>query len=303
MSFGKRLNGVKSLYKNIIGVLTVNTIIIILSIGVIVLSIVCLPRVLPSKKIKKFITGIANGIGDIVVWTMKISLIPLHRPNWMIEFPEGISKKSWYLGTSNHMSWADIFVLLFSANYKAPLLKFFMKKQLRWIPLIYLVHKTIDMPFVNRHSREEIIKNPKLKIIDFENSRIAAKRFTRHPATAFSFAEGTRFSDSKKAATKSDYKNLLNPKIGALATALAGMPMVSELIDFTLIYETDKRSAWAFACGEMKNVKIIVKKYQIPIELINHHDKSSNDYRELFKVFVDDIWEKKQLIIDQNSSF
>ena len=303
MSFGKRLNGVRSLYKNIIGVLTVNTIIIILSIGVIVLSIVCLPRVLPSKKIKKFITGIANGIGDIVVWAMKISLIPLHRPNWMIEFPEGISKKSWYLGTSNHMSWADIFVLLFSANYKAPLLKFFMKKQLRWIPLIYLVHKTIDMPFVNRHSREEITKNPNLKIIDFENSRIAAKRFTRHPATAFSFAEGTRFSDSKKAAMKSDYKNLLNPKIGALATALAGMPMVSELIDFTLIYETDKRSAWAFACGEMKNVKIIVKKYQIPIELINHHDKSSNDYRELFKVFVDDIWKKKQVIIDQNSSF
>ena len=73
------------------------------------------------------------------------------------------------------MSWADIFVLLFSANYKAPLLKFFMKKQLQWIPLIYLVHKTIDMPFVNRHSREEITKNPNLKIIDFENSRIAAK--------------------------------------------------------------------------------------------------------------------------------
>ena len=75
------------------------------------------------------------------------------------------------------------------------------------------------------------------------------------------------------------------------------------MIDFTLIYETKKRSAWAFACGEMKNVKIIVKKYQIPIELINHHDKSSSDYKEEFKAFVDDIWEKKQLIIDQNSSF
>ena len=88
----------RSLYKNIIGVLTVNTIIIILSIGVIVLSIVCLPRVLPSKKIKKFITGIANGIGDIVVWAMKISLIPLHRPKWIIEFPEGISKKKLVFG-------------------------------------------------------------------------------------------------------------------------------------------------------------------------------------------------------------
>ena len=49
--------------------------------------------------------------------------------------------------------------------------------------------------------------------------------------------------------------------------------------------------------------KIIVKKYQIPIELINHHDKSSSDYKEKFKAFVDDIWEKKELIIDQNSSF
>ena len=102
------------------------------------------------------------------------------------------------------------------------------------------------MPFVNRHSREEITKNPNLKIIDFENSRIAAKRFTRHPATAFSFAEGTRFSDSKKAAMKSDYKNLLNPKIGALATALAGMPMVSELIDFTLIYEMKQTLSMGF---------------------------------------------------------
>ena len=93
MSFGKRLNGVRSLYKNIIGVLTVNTIIIILSIGVIVLAIVCLPRVLPSKKIKKFITGIANGIGDIVVWTMKISLIPLHRPCLLYTSPSPRDKR------------------------------------------------------------------------------------------------------------------------------------------------------------------------------------------------------------------
>ena len=76
------------------------------------------------------------------------------------------------------------------------------------------------MPFVNRHSREEITKNPNLKIIDFENSRIAAKRFTRHPATAFSFAEGTRFSDSKKAATKSDYKNCSIQKLEHLQLRL-----------------------------------------------------------------------------------
>ena len=56
-------------------------------------------------------------------------------------------------GNVKHQSWADIFVLLVTANYKIPLLKFFMKKELAWIPFIFLANKTLNMPFVNRHSK------------------------------------------------------------------------------------------------------------------------------------------------------
>ena len=101
---------------------------------------------------------------------------------------------------SNHQSWADIFILLAAGHKKIPLLKFFMKKELQWIPIIYLVHKTVDMPFLNRHSRAQIQANPELKKVDFENAKIAAKRFSRNPSTAFSFAEGTRFNLQKHAA-------------------------------------------------------------------------------------------------------
>ena len=127
-----------------------------------------------------------------------------------------------------------------------------------------MIHKTIDMPFLNRHSPDEIRKNPDLRTQDFENTKTAAKKFTRYPTTAFSFAEGTRFTDEKRILQSSPFESLLKPKTGALMTALSGMPMVEELIDFTIIYKTSKRSAWNFACGEMNEIKVIVKCYEIP---------------------------------------
>ena len=48
------------------------------------------------------------------------------------------------------------------------------------IPIIYLVHKTVDMPFLNRHSRAQILANPELKRVDYENAK-ASKDFLEIP--------------------------------------------------------------------------------------------------------------------------
>ena len=195
---------------------------------------------------------------------------------------------------SNHQSWADIFVLLIAGHKKIPLVKFFMKKELQWIPIIYLVHKTIDMPFLNRHSRAQIQANPELKKVDYDNAKKAAKRFSRNPATAFSFAEGTRFSFKKHAAQKSPYSNLLKPKIGALAIALSGMPQVNTLIDFTVVYSSEKRSTWDFLCGDLSEAKVVAKTYALPENLKNRSFEDEDDYRKSFQTFVDTIWLEKQ---------
>ena len=52
-----------------------------------------------------------------------------------------------------------------------------------------------------------------------------------------------------------------------MATALSAMPKVNTLIDYSLIYKTNKRSAWDFLTGEMRHVKVCVKKYDIPESL------------------------------------
>ena len=288
---------VKDTVKNIIGIVSIIYIIFILSLGVLLLSIISIPRIIPIEPIRKITTATSNKVGNSLVWFLKVTLRIIHCPKWQIEYPENISTKKWYLGMSNHSSWADIFVLLFVSNYKIPLLKFFIKKELRWIPVIYLIHKTIDMPFLNRHSPDKIQNNTGLRAHDFENAKIAAQKFTRYPTTAFSFVEGTRFTDKKKDLQSSPFENLLKPKIGALVTALSGMPMVEELIDFTIIYKTSKRSAWDFACGEMKDIKIIVKCYDIPKSILSI-DNDSALFRNEFRKFIDRIWCKKQVLIE-----
>src|SRR5262245_58572025 len=56
------------------------------------------------------------------------------RTNFQIEGLEGLSEEKWYFLVANHQSWADILVLQKVFNHKIPMLKFFLKKQLIWLP-------------------------------------------------------------------------------------------------------------------------------------------------------------------------
>ena len=264
-------------------------------IGFGTLTIINIPRIIiPLRSFKIFLSKVSNVIGDITVYWVKLTMILMHGNNIeLIGDDKEFKMDEWYMAMSNHQSWADIFVLLVSANYKIPLLKFFMKKELWWIPFVFLANKTLNMPFVNRHSKEEVKKNPSLRTKDYENTIKSCKRFLRSPSTIFSYAEGTRFTRDKHKKQNSPYKNLLKPKVGGMATALSAMPKVNTLIDYSLIYKTNKRSAWDFLTGEMRHVKVCVKKYDIPESLKNRNYSTDEQYREDFKVWIESIWAEK----------
>ena len=281
----------------LVGILTFFAILIILSFWLIPLSITNIPRIIGNKNLKIYLGTISNKMSNLAVANITTALKILHKLDWDFQIPKDLNTKTWYIAMSNHQSWADIFILLAAGHKKIPLLKFFMKKELKWIPIIYLVHKTVDMPFLNRHSRAQIEANPELKKVDYENAKKAAKRFSRNPATAFSFAEGTRFTLEKHAAQDSPYTNLLKPKIGALAIALSGMPQVNTLIDFTVVYASKKRSAWNFLCGDLSKAKVVAKTYTLPEGLKNRSFEEDDDYKRSFQIFVDAVWLKKQEMI------
>ena len=285
---------------NIIGFFTFILIIVELIIGFGTLTIVNIPRaIFPFKSLKIKLSKISNTIGEYTVYGLKIIMKIMHRDAMQVFDDNEFDKNQWYMAVSNHQSWADIFILLVAAHKRIPLLKFFMKKELAWIPFVFLANKTLNMPFVNRHSKKQLEKNPNLRFKDYENTLLACKRFLRSPSTIFSYAEGTRNNSIKHKAQNSPYKNLLIPRVGGIATALSAMPNIDVLVDYSVVYKSDKRGAWAFLKGDMRDVKVSVKKYNIPEDLKNKNYSTDEEYRKNFKIWIEGIWEEKDKEIER----
>jgi len=290
----------KNIASSVIGLITFLLILIELIIGFGTLAIINIPRgIIPLKIFKIYLAKISNIIGDLTVYGLKLIMLLMHGNNISVINNQEFDKNEWYMAMSNHQSWADIFILLVAANYKLPLLKFFMKRELWWIPFVFLANKTLNMPFVNRHSKKEIEQNPSLRNQDYKNTLKSCKRFLRTPSTIFSYAEGTRFTDEKHDQQGSPYNNLLSPKIGGMATALSAMPNINTLVDYTVVYKSKKRDAWSFAKGDMKHVKVLVTKYKIPDNLKNRNYANDKDYRDEFKNWIESIWAEKDKKIEE----
>ena len=290
----------KNIASSVVGLITFLLILVELIIGFGTLALVNIPRgIIPLKIFKIHLAKVSNVIGDLTVYGLKLIMLLMHGNNISVINNQEFDKNEWYMAMSNHQSWADIFILLVAANYKLPLLKFFMKRELWWIPFVFLANKTLNMPFVNRHSKKEIEQNPSLRNQDYKNTLKSCKRFLRTPSTIFSYAEGTRFTDEKHDQQGSPYNNLLSPKIGGMATALSAMPNINTLVDYTVVYKSKKRDAWSFARGDMKHVKVLVTKYKIPDNLKNRNYANDKDYRDEFKNWIETIWAEKDKKIEE----
>ena len=247
----------------------------------------------PSKNWKKLWTSVTILVGETCISFNNAWIKILLRPSISITGMENLKKQHWYIATSNHQSWGDIFILQKITNKKVPLLRFFMKDVLKWIPIVSIVGWALDMPFLKRYSKEQINKNPSLRGKDLEQMKKAFKRLETNPGTVFSFAEGTRFTKQKHEDQNSPYKNLLKPKAGGIGVALSTMPYISTLIDIGISYDSDSKSFWSFLCGEMSDIKIKVRSIEIPEDLLNKDYAKDRQFRDDLKNWLHQIWGEK----------
>ena len=205
------------------------------------LTIAIFKLLIPTESWKRLCTKLIINIGECWIYCNGLWIKALHRPRWNVEGFEELDSSNWYLAVANHQSWADIFVLQGITNRKIPMLKFFMKHVLIWVPVIGLAWWALDMPFLKRYTKEEIQKNPELRGKDIKAMEKSFERYGRYPVSIFSFAEGTRFTKEKKDNQLSQFEYLLNPKIGGVGLTLTTMPYIKLLLDFTIHYEDERR--------------------------------------------------------------
>ena len=185
-------------------------------------------------------------------------------------------------------------------NRKVPMLKFFMKFVLIYVPVIGICWWALDMPFLKRYTKNQLERNPSLRGKDFESMKRSFKKYSLYPISVFSFTEGTRFTEQKHKDQNSPFNNLLKPKEGGLAAAISTMPRLDKIIDFTIIYESKKRGFWDFLKGNMNNARIFVQSLDIPDKFKNDQLHENDGLRKEFKDWLNEIWHKKDKLINEN---
>ncbi|PTQ87997.1 acyltransferase [Agitococcus lubricus] len=205
-----------------------------------------------------------------------------------------INYDGWYMVIANHQSWADIFVLQKIFNRRAPMLKFFLKQELIYVPVIGLCWWALDFPFMKRYSKEFLAKHPELKGKDLETTRQACEKFKHTPVSIMNFLEGTRFTTAKHKQQQSPYKHLLKPKAAGIAYALNIMnERIDTLVDVTIDYPDGIPSFWDFMAGKTQNVNIHIQKRAIPSELQVGSYEEDAKFRTQFQQWINQIWQEK----------
>ena len=261
------------------------------------LSFAVLKLLLPIESRKIFFTKLIIFIGECWIFCNKAWINLLHKPKWKVNGFQKLDSKNWYLVTANHQSWADIFVLQSITNRNIPMLKFFMKDVLKWVPIIGLAWWALDMPFLKRYTKDQLEKNPKLRGRDIEQMKKSFGRYSRYPVSIFSFAEGTRFTEDKKLKQKSPYQKLLLPKTGGIALALSTMPYIKSFINFTIKYDSEHRTFWKFLCGKMNDVTVEVEIIEIPESFFGNDYLNDESFRQEIKGWLNQIWLKKDKLL------
>ena len=223
----------------------------------------------------------------------------ISRPRWHIEGLETLRYDEWYLATSNHQSWADILIMQKVFNRKVPMLKFFLKQELLKVPVLGHAWWALDFPFMKRHTREEIERNPALKGKDLETTRKACEKFAYFPTSVMNFFEGTRFTQAKHDQQQSPYKYLLKPKAGGTAFTLGAMGgKLQKLLDVTIIYPKDApRSLNAFLGGAIRDVQVVVRERDIPAWTAQGDYENDPAFRARFQQWISELWAEKDALL------
>ena len=210
-----------------------------------------------------------------------------------IEGTENLSMKDWYLVLSNHQSWADIIILQAVLNNRIPYFRFFLKKELAWIPVFNLVWYALDYPYMKRYSKAFLEKNPHLKGKDIETTRKSCARFRHLPVSIMNFVEGTRFSPDKHQKQDSPYKRLLKPKAGGIAFVLAAMgEQLSSILDVTIYYSPRVAGFWEYFCGRVGKVKVKVSQMPITDDMKGDYFDDP-EFKDRFQARVNELWMDK----------
>lgn len=260
-----------------------------------VLLLVALIKLLiPIKAIRLRIDPVLLAIAEAWISCNSAWMALTQRTHWDVQGLEQLNYRSWYLVNCNHQSWVDILVLQHLLNRRIPLLKFFLKHELIWVPVMGLAWWALEFPFMRRHSEEFLKQHPEMRGKDQETTRKACEKYALIPTSVMNFLEGTRFTVVKHQRQHSPYRHLLKPKAGGIAMALNAMgDKFQAILDITIVYPDGAPTFWHFLQGKLRHIVVRVRTLPVPQHLARGDYAGDPAMREAFQQWVQQLWQEK----------
>ena len=156
----------------------------------------------------------------------------------------------------NHQSWFDTFLLQSLISGNGPMLKFLIKRELLWVPILGWVCLVLDFPRLKRNGDTES------RARDREVTEQASLKLGDEAGALLLFPEGTRSSAEKRQARQSPHQNLLKPKQGGfniILQATANDPgKNTRLLDISIRYEPGDANCWRCMSGAVDLIHVKV---------------------------------------------
>ena len=253
--------------------------------------------IIPINAVRELITSIVNRIA--LNWTsvnnffIKLLLPTRWIVNGLQENIEGWDRSKNYLVIANHCSAVDIVALQMVFNNKIPFFRFFLKKELIWVPFLGLAWWALDYPFMKRYSREFLANNPEMRGKDLDITRKACAKYQNSPVSIMNFPEGTRFTTVKHARQNSSYKYLLNPKAGGVGYVLSAMgDNIHKILNVTLVYPGGIPGFASFFSGKIGKVVIDIEEIPVTEDIIGDY-LNDDIFRKDFQQKINRLWRDK----------
>lgn len=157
----------------------------------------------------------------------------------------------------NHQSWFDIPLVQEVITGNGPIIKFLIKRELVWVPIIGWICLALNFPRLQRG------KNTNTGRSDFSLIQKASKNHGSESGALLIFPEGTRFTEQKKITQNAPYQHLLKPKSGGLKMIQKHAAPDTPLIDITIDYHQENVSIWNCLHGDPKRITITLDHYRL----------------------------------------
>ena len=253
-----------------------------------------MPLRVARRRLADAIEAVARAWLKLLLWTCRRAFDTRYEVTGSVD----VDRHRSYVMISNHRSWVDVLAILEVFGDRLPFYRFFVKRELVWMPLIGVAFLALDFPLMRRRSSSEQRYDPESRGSDLWRAKRACDKLQGRAVTMVNFPEGRLFRQKLHAEQGSPHDYLLKPRAGGTSLVLSAMAdQIDSIIDVTIDYPDGAPKIWHYLFNRVPRVRLHLRQLDPGRELMAGDYRADADFRARFQDWINRVWHEKDRIL------